>query len=334
MKNTKEIIYVKLELIPSILEKWIKGSINDPYALGHFDKHVLKYDTKFKAYDKENDFKFPFMGEGDRGKLAYLGRAETLADSKARSIESSNDFKSSDTHVIGFQVKDDDFGGVRYIKIKNSRYSGGEVMEEFVSYKRNSPGSEPLIITYFLADRYKHYREFEKKSGDLPPEELEPKKPYYIAYYKEYDEKENIVEKTETFTERLKVEDFFKGNKNVYKVEQYKWGRLNSTPYKRDEKNVVVNKTGKQKDSQISKIKKLSGNKLSDEFIERFIERFTIEKLEKMSEQEYKKKINDFVEWAKDGYSIDEILPLLENRIPLHMVNKYFKHIKDPKDRK
>ena len=334
MKNTKEIIYVKLELIPGIFEKWVKGSINDPYALGHFDKHVLKYDTKFKAYDKENDFKFPFMGEGDKGKLAYLGRAETLADSKARSIESSNDFKSSDTHVIGFQVKDDDFGGVRYIKIKNSRYSGGEVMEEFVSYKRNSPGSEPLIITYFLADRYKHYREFEKKSGNLPPEELEPKKPYYIAYYKEYDEKENIVEKTETFTERLKVEDFFKGNKNVYKVEQYKWGRLNSTPYKRDEKNVVVNKTNKQKDSQISKIKKLSGNKLSDEFIERFIERFTIEKLEKMSEQEYKKKIDDFVEWAKDGYSIDEILPLLENRIPLHMVNKYFKHIKDPKDRK
>jgi hypothetical protein len=334
MKSTKETIYVKLELISNLLEKWVKGGINDPYALGHFDKHVLPYDIKFKPYDESNDFKFPFMGAGDKGKLAYLGRAETLADYSAINIESPNDFKSSDINVIGFEVKDEEFGGVRYIKIKNSKFYGGAVMQELVSYKRSGSGSEPLIITYFLADRYKHYREFEKKSGDLPPEELEPKKPYYIAYYKEYDENENLVEKTETFAEKFNAENFFKDNKNVSKVEEYKWGRFNSTPYQRNEKNVIVNKKDKQKDLQIFKIKKLSNNKLSDEFIERFIERFTVEKLEKMSEEEYKKKIDDFVEWAKDGYSIDEILPLLENTVPQHMVHKYFKYIKDPNNKK
>ena len=127
-------------------ERWIKGDINDEYALIHYNKHVLK---RGETQDLgEWDLKFQHMSKEE-----YLKQAEELADSRAYNTDKLN------KRVTGFsRTLPEDRDGPRFIKVRKNSI-GYHNLEEFVIYKRDKSNGEPLIISYYITNHDKLFKE-------------------------------------------------------------------------------------------------------------------------------------------------------------------------------
>ena len=145
---------MRFKLTEDILEE---ATFKSPSNLKHhYDEHVLKEDEFFNY----NDPKFPYMTMQE-----YADYAEELSLKKAKPISSFEELSHTYDGIIGWVANDPEWRNPREIKINlNSEKHPGFI--EIVGYV--SPANGDNIMTYMLSRRGKKFREWKKKTGELP----------------------------------------------------------------------------------------------------------------------------------------------------------------------
>lgn len=314
MKNSKITLYLKLSLIKNTLdERWIKGGINDDYALEHYENHVLDLDQEGSIFRGGSYFFPAFSKNEEDSKKEYLKKAEELANSPADSTSSYSLNVPGYNNAIGFEIAQEG----RYIKIKSAKHRGVHV-HEYVVYQRDKSNGEPIIISYYLASPNSLNSIIKRKTKDLPESELfQPETKTdttedeikYLAYYKEYDEERNVKEVVKDVTNFGK--HFFDSNKYVYKLELYVNDKLSKTITR--QKSFVYDPK-QTLGYHLQKITDISGDSLPTDFIEKFIEIKGFDYFISLDKEQFKSKIKELIDWYKEGLKLYEIIPLLERR--------------------
>lgn len=215
------------DLLGKLDERWIDGN-DSPAANHHFNIHSIHGRTKNGRsnddYIIHSASGFPRSnGRSSRGffefyfpiddKEAYIKAAEAVANTKV-----------DGRRCNGFTANVGD--SIRFDKYKQIR--SDPPMYYAVSYKRDNITGEPLIVAFFVADRFALEDNFlNHRTGDLPKEEItvdlsKYKQPTGKVYYQEYtDDGKTAVDKEKDFDTWSEARKYFADNKFVSKAEKY-----------------------------------------------------------------------------------------------------------------
>lgn len=216
------------DILHTLNERWIDG--NDSAASDiHFETHTTYKKTAPKDYTTDNPSGYPKTTKDDpvtgrkiflfsvNDKTTYIQQAEELADAKVNGSTCG-----------GFLSKVR--GTTRFTKWKKVKQE--PPMYYVVSYDRDENTGEPLIVTFFLADRDGFQANALKfRVGDLPAAEKKVdfskysspyNKPSGKVYYQEYAEDGTTkVNNEKEFDSWLKAKNCFIKNTCVFKAEKY-----------------------------------------------------------------------------------------------------------------
>ena len=252
------------DVFSALDERWVDG--NDSAAANdHFERHTIYGKKTPEDYTIVYPHGYPRTTTPDEvtrhkrfllqlpDKAAYIRRAEELADAKV------------DGSICGGFIIEID-GDRRFTKWKKVKLE--PAMYYIVSYKRDEDTGEPLIVTFFLADRYGFQANSLKYSiGDLPEDEKSAdlskyanpyNKPSGKIYYQEYAEDgATVVVKEKSFDDWRDARRCFNSHTCVFKAEKYDvHGNLipGETLTRENQKKLTVNAPGASIDEGVEQL--------------------------------------------------------------------------------